>query len=331
MATPIPQNQAEFSLSDVLAATHGRIQGVLEPTALRVRGVTTDTRALQPEQAFVALVGERFDGHEHVAEAAARGARLVVVQRDVVVPSNTTVLRVESTLAALGALAAFHLERWRAAGDNRRVVALTGSAGKTTTKRAIAALLEAVAPGRVCTAAGNLNNLVGMPMTLLTLTDQHRVAVLEMGTNAPGEIAKLARIARPDVGLITLIASAHSEGLGGIDAIAEEKGALFRELRSVAIGNMDDDRVRERLLACRDLRQVGYGRHRDASYRIVNRRVGADLVTSGIEVCRSEEVLAFDAPLVGEAGALACAAAIAAAVPVAWPISIQTGSIRIAL
>lgn len=310
MATPIPSNVAAFHLSEVLEATGGRLQGALDDTAHEVVGVGTDTRSIRPGQAFVALVGEHFDGHDHAAAAVAAGASMLLVEREVEVVGAAAVVRVESTLEALGQLAKFHLERWRRAKDNRRVAALTGSAGKTTTKRAIVALLEAMAPGAVCSAPGNLNNRIGVPMTLLTLADQHRVAVLELGTNQPGEIGALAKIVQPDVGLLTLIASAHSEGLGGIEAIAQEKAALYAEVRGTIVGNVDDARIVKKMRSYSQERCLGYGRAQGACYRIVARKPSADGLRSFVEL-RGRRELSFETPLVGEAGALASAAALA--------------------
>lgn len=312
MATPIPTNRVRFSLGDILTATGGALRGPLENAALDVVGISTDSRSLGPGQAFVALVGERFDGHDRLADVAARGAALAIVERDVQVP-GLTVLRVESTLAALAGLADMRLTKWRERSHGR-VLALTGSAGKTTTKRALAALAEARLPGAVVATAGNLNNLVGVPMTMLAISDEARLLILEMGTNAPGEIGKLARMARPDIGLVTLIASAHSEGLGGIEGIGREKTAMFRALGSagIAIGNADDARVAAGLRACAAEHKVGYGTSASADYRIVRREpIGID--RARLEVSREDgSRITFVTPLVGSAGALATAAALAA-------------------
>ena len=313
MATPIPLNHACFSLNALLRATRGGLRGPVLDSALEVRGVSTDSRSVGPGELFVALHGERFDGHDHLEAVAARGAVIALVERDVRVP-GLTVLVVESTLEALGRLAAHHLERWRRSGK-KKVVALTGSAGKTTTKRAIAALLGAQAPGKVLVTAGNLNNLVGVPMTILSVTDATDILVLEMGTNAPGEIAALAHMARPDVGLVTLIASAHSEGLGGLEGIAKEKTAMFRELApgATAIGNTDDPRVSLGLAASRAGERIAYGMGPEADYRIV-RREALGIACQLLEVRRPDgSVVVFSTPLLGEAGALATVAGLAAA------------------
>lgn len=318
MATPIPKNAAPFSLNAVLTATRGRLSGPLDESALEVVGVGTDSRSARAGELFVALRGERFDGHEHLAAVAEKGVALALVEEDVRIPGLTTV-RVESTLEALGRLASYHLARWRKEGG-KRVVALTGSAGKTTTKRAIAALAEVRATGRVLATAGNLNNLVGVPMMVLALTPEIDVAILEMGTNAAGEIGALSRMVRPDVVLVTLIASAHSEGLGGIDGIAREKTAMFRELgpNGIALGNVDDARVALGLANCVAREHVGYGVSAEAEFRIVRREVGG-LVDQTLEVRRADgSLVALKTPLLGEAGALATVAALAT-VESTWP------------
>src|SRR5262249_40225502 len=154
-----------------------------------------------------------------------------LVERDVPAPHGLAVVRVESTLDALGALAAMHVRRWRGSGGTRTIVAITGSAGKTTTRVALAALAHRVWPGKVHATYGNLNNRIGAPMVALGLESEHRLAVLELGTNQPGEIAALAAMVEPDVAVLTLIAAAHVEGLGSLEGVAAEKGALTAALR----------------------------------------------------------------------------------------------------
>jgi UDP-N-acetylmuramoyl-tripeptide--D-alanyl-D-alanine ligase len=309
MATPIPLNDARFTLADILAVTGGHTAEAPLDASLEVRGVSTDTRTLRRGELYVAIAGERFDGHEHLADAASSGAIVALCERDAQAPPGLSVVRVSDSLAALGALARLHLERWRERGGN--VIAITGSAGKTTTRQAVAALLgEIVGDNQVHAAPGNLNNLVGVPMTLLGLGDRHRHAVLELGTNRRGEIGALARMVRPDVGVLTLIAAAHAEGLGDIDAIAAEKGALFSEVQHVALGNVDDARVRAAL--SKSERWIGYGESTDADYRIVERRV-VDERSARLSIERpSGGMLDAEIALVGRAGALACAAAVAA-------------------
>ncbi|MCS6898380.1 MAG: Mur ligase domain-containing protein, partial [Myxococcales bacterium] len=168
MATPIPENRARFFYHELLVATGGTaIQGGDE----FVEGVSTDTRSVKPGNVFVALVGARYDGHAYAAEAAERGARAVVVAQEVSVPAGIGVIRVKDTLEALGALGRAHRRRWSARGSaGRRVVGITGSVGKTTTRVVTAAVLQA-AGFSVHASRGNLNNAVGIPMVLLGLEE----------------------------------------------------------------------------------------------------------------------------------------------------------------
>jgi UDP-N-acetylmuramoyl-tripeptide--D-alanyl-D-alanine ligase len=195
--------------------------------------VTTDTRALEPAALFVALRGERFDGHQFVPEALERGAAGALVTRLVSVPLPQVV--VPDVLAGLTAFAA----AWRS-DFTGTVVGITGSNGKTTTKEMIGAILARA--GNCLVTRGNLNNHIGVPLTLARLEPAHRYAVIEMGANHRGEIAHLAGIARPDVGLVINAGPAHLEGFGGIEGVAEGKGELFAGLglEQTAVINADD-------------------------------------------------------------------------------------------
>jgi UDP-N-acetylmuramoyl-tripeptide--D-alanyl-D-alanine ligase len=311
MATPIPQNDASFTLSEIAHATGGVVR---RGGATRVVGVTTDSRSDVAGKLFIALEGERFDGHAFVADVAARGAAAVVVRRDIDVPEPAGVLRVQSTLEALGSLARQHRRRW-----GGRLVAIGGSAGKTTTKSAVFAVLDALAPGAVHVSPGNLNNLVGVPMVLLGLAPTHKLAVIEIGTNQRGEVAKLAGVSQPDVALVTLIGIEHAEGIGDLDAIEAEEGDLFRALgpAGVAIGNADDERVQRQMDASAADTRKSYGLSASADYRVIER--------SALGLERSAVVLArpvggplrLETRLLGKPGALAVAAAVAVAEHVA--------------
>jgi UDP-N-acetylmuramoyl-tripeptide--D-alanyl-D-alanine ligase len=231
---------AVFDLAEVLAATRGDLVALGGRT--RFPSVTTDTRLLREGDLFVALRGDTHDGHEFVAEAARRGAGAVLVEpARVAEPLTCGVIVVRDTLAALGDLAVFHRRR-----HLPRVVAVTGSNGKTTTKEMVAAILErALGSGRVLRTEGTQNNLVGLPLTLLRLAGGEGVAILELGMNGPGEIWRLAEIAEPDVGVVTCVAPAHLEGLGSLRGVAEAKGELYRRLRpsATAVVNADDPMV----------------------------------------------------------------------------------------
>jgi UDP-N-acetylmuramoyl-tripeptide--D-alanyl-D-alanine ligase len=197
-------------------------------------GCSTDSRSCAREQLFVALAGPNHDGHAHVAEAGRRGAAAAMVSR--AVDARIPMIRVDDTLAALGQLAAHWRDRFELP-----VIGVTGSNGKTTVKEMLAAILRGGAA--VLATRGNLNNEIGLPLTLMELGTEHRMAVIEMGANHPGEIARLARLARPHVGIITQCAPAHLEGFGSIEGVARAKGELLANLDAdgTAIINADDD------------------------------------------------------------------------------------------
>jgi UDP-N-acetylmuramoyl-tripeptide--D-alanyl-D-alanine ligase len=325
MATPIPQNRASFTLAAILRETRGELaSGGALASDTTFTGVSTDSRALAEGAVFVALTGEIHDGHDHLPAAAKAGARLALVERDCPQIQGLALLRVPSTLSALGDLARAHARAWRALGGPRTLVAITGSAGKTTTRVALAALLEHLHPGAVHGAAGNLNNRIGVPMVLFGLGPEHHLGLIEMGMNQPGEIAELCRIVEPEIGIVTLIAAAHTERVGSIEGVAHEKGALFRALPAsgVAIANADDPRVRAQLASSPASRRVLYGRAPDAQIRILARELDG-LTRSRLRIAHGAHGahgapsdapadLSFATPLLGEAGALASAAAIAA-------------------
>ncbi len=209
-----------------------------------VRSVCTDTRSLKTDELFVALIGDRFDAHNYLSQALDTGATALIVSRcddlDHLLQAHPTAAAfvVDDTLSALGDLAHF----WRMK-QAPKVLAVTGSNGKTTTKELLAAILAEKTP--VHKTEGNLNNLIGGPLTLLSLRDEPTV-VMEMGMNALGEIARLAKIGAPDIGLITNVHPAHLEFLGSIDAIRRAKGELFDALgpEAVAIVNLDNPHTR---------------------------------------------------------------------------------------
>lgn len=327
MAAPLPTNRAPFSLAEVLAATSGQLvrdgrdAGRGAPPTAGV-GVCTDTRGLAAGQVFVALSGARFDGHDHLQAAARGGAAIVVVGRDVAVPPGPAVVRVSDTVRALGDLARAHRRRWarsRRGGPERRLVAVTGSAGKTTTRRAIAAVL-AGAGCRVHATSHNFNNQVGIPLTLLGLDDEHDVAVIEIGTNQRGEIAAGAAIAEPDVGVLTLVADAHGEGLGSAWDIAVEKGDLLAALPrdGIAIANGDDPRAAAQLLRSPARTWLRFGEDPACDVALVARELrGASGQHVRVRVLglrpSVRPLVELDVAMLGKAGVSAALAAIAAA------------------
>jgi UDP-N-acetylmuramoyl-tripeptide--D-alanyl-D-alanine ligase len=237
-----------WSKAEILAATGGKI--TQDGGKRRFGEIVTDSTKIKSGAVFIALKGERHDGHRFIADAVGRGAACVIIHRPVPgkILGDATAVRVGDTLRALGDLA--HYRREQIAP---KVLAITGSNGKTTTKEMVAAILEQSridgkpARGKVLKTEGNFNNLVGLPLTLLRLRKKDRVAVVELGTNRPGEIQRLAEIADPDVGIVTSVAAAHLEGLNSLAGVAREKGALYENVRpggSIAV-NLDDPWVRK--------------------------------------------------------------------------------------
>ena len=244
-----------LTLDEVLTGTGGRlVSGAASAAALA--GVSIDSRTAGGGELFVAIQGPRFDGHDFLADAASRGATAALVHREVPSPEGMSVVRVDDTTRALGALAG-HVRQQAAIP----VVGVTGSVGKTTTKDMAAALLEARGP--VLRTTGNLNNHWGLPLTLLGLREEHTAAVLEMGMSAPGEIRALSAIASPDVAVITRVAAVHLEFFESVDAIAAAKAEILEGLRpgGAAVLNGDDPRLR-RVGESFDGRVVWFGRDR---------------------------------------------------------------------
>jgi UDP-N-acetylmuramoyl-tripeptide--D-alanyl-D-alanine ligase len=218
-----------FTLSEVALWTHGRVRGA----DVEISGVATDSRVPMTGALFVALKGDNFDAHEFVAAAKAAGAVAALVARAVDVDLPQVV--VDDTMLALGDLASAVRAQRRA-----RVVGITGSNGKTTVKTLLAGILAL--HGRTHVNAGNFNNEIGLPLSLLALPEDADYAVLEMGAGKPGDIAYLAAIARPEIGLVNNIAAAHLERMGSLEGIAETKGALYAALppHGTAVINTDD-------------------------------------------------------------------------------------------
>lgn len=240
-----------------------------------VTGVAIDTRKVQPGDMFVAIRGERVDGHDFVAEALARGAVAAMVTRkvDVAIPQ----VRVDDPVAAVGDLASAVRAQRRV-----RVVGITGSNGKTTVKTLVASILSR--HGRTHVNTGNYNNELGLPLTLLSMPEDAEYAVLEMGAGKPGDIAYLAAIARPDIGLITTIAPAHLERMGSIEGVAETKGALYRALPADGVAVINADGAFASFFAA-------LAGHRQVLRYAIDQRadVGADIVAQHVD--RSHFVL----------------------------------------
>ncbi len=318
MATAIPANSASFTAAEIAFATGGVLHG---PAGTVITGVTTDSRAVQRGNLFVALRGESFDGHRFVDGALANGAAAVLVDRAV----SGTAIVCDDTLAALGRLAAFHRRRWEADAP-RAIVAITGSAGKTTTKELCAAALAAsLGDDAVLSTHGNLNNRVGVPMTLLCLTAEHRAAVIEMGTSVRGEIEALCALAEPDVGVLVNVGVAHAEGLAIAgaspeQAVALEKSAILAAAGSFAVACADDPWAHAALVRARSV-AFGFGRHPRARYRLIDvvfeetgrPRLTIERPANNVTDLDERARLSFAVPLLGEVVALDATGALAAA------------------
>lgn len=263
-AVPAPALTAD----DLARLTGGRL---LARSDHPIRGAAVDSRLVKPGELFVALPGEHVDGHAFLADAIERGATAVIVTRPVADPAvlgDVTIVRVADALAALGAVAAGWRRRF-----NPLVVGVTGSIAKTSTKEAVAAVLAS--RFRTLRNEGNQNNEVGLPLTVLRLGPEHEAAVLEMGMYVGGEIADLARIAQPRIGLVTAVQPVHLARIGSLAAIEAAKGELLEALPpdGTAILNADDPIVR-RMGSRSAARSLSYGFADDAD-------IGAENVVSG--------------------------------------------------
>jgi UDP-N-acetylmuramoyl-tripeptide--D-alanyl-D-alanine ligase len=214
--------------------------GVSAPRGLRFTGVGTDTRHLESGALFVALKGDRFDAHDFLADAKAKGAAAAVVQRGTPTVDGLPLFEVADTLAALGHLAR---ARRRRLAQDAPVVAVTGSSGKTGTKEMIRAVLAT--RYRVHATSGNLNNLVGVPLTILGAPDDADALVVEAGASVPGEIAKLRAVIEPTIAVITNVGYAHVEGFGSLEGVMREKLALLPDARMAVVGTDPPDLARE--------------------------------------------------------------------------------------
>jgi UDP-N-acetylmuramoyl-tripeptide--D-alanyl-D-alanine ligase len=255
-----------MDLARIARVIRGRPDRPLEDRT--VSGISTDTRTLRPGDLFFALRGARFDAHDFVADAFRRGAAAAVVERD---PGGAPgpLVYVADAWRALGDLAA----AWRMALP-ARVIGVAGSNGKTTTKDMIAHILGR--DRRVVQAQGSFNNLAGVPLTIFQADARTEAAVLEIGTNRPGEVARLGAIARPDVAVIVSVGAEHLEGLGSIDGVADEETSLLGFLRAGGFAVVHDDpRIRARVrLSAAKTTTFGFGEEADFRPERVEREPG---------------------------------------------------------
>ena len=249
-----------LNIPDVIKAASGKLIGGSGRGELC--GVSTDTRSLKEGELFIAIEGPRFDGHKFLAEAVKKKAAVLVVSKKIDAGKDINVIRVRDTTQALGAIAAFYRRRF-----SIPVIAVTGSAGKTTTKELIAFVLGA--RFNVLKNYKTENNQYGVPLTLLKLNEGHAAAVLELGTNHPGEIAALARIVAPDVAVFTNVGESHLEGLKTPAGVFREKFQLarFTKKNGTVVFNADDEYLRN--IAGKKIAQkkISYGIRQKADHQ----------------------------------------------------------------
>jgi UDP-N-acetylmuramoyl-tripeptide--D-alanyl-D-alanine ligase len=251
-----------FSWNDAAVRSALGLRVDLAQAEVGYRGICTDSRNAGEGDLYVALEGERFDGHDFVAEAFARGAAGAVVSRPVT-SDGAALYPVPDTLVALGDLAAHRRHALTAP-----VVGITGSVGKTTTKDLARGALSGALV--VHATRANLNNRIGVPLTLLAVPTDAEVVVLEMGSNEPGEIATLAAIARPDIGVVTTVGEGHLEKLGSVEGVLSEKLDLLRGLAAggrCVVGDEPDSLVEEARRVCPRLRVAGWSERADEGLR----------------------------------------------------------------
>jgi UDP-N-acetylmuramoyl-tripeptide--D-alanyl-D-alanine ligase len=305
-----------FDVRTVAAVTGGLI--IHNGADVPIQGISTDSRTLQAGDLFIPLRGERFDGHDYLAQAVRHGAA-ACLSEEVVVGLNIPVVQVRDTLQALGDLAAAMRSRFSAP-----LIGITGTSGKTTTKEMLAAILSRTGPG--LKSAGNFNNLIGVPLTLFGLSREHQWAVIEMGMSARGEIARLAQIAAPQIGIITNVGAGHLEQLGGISGVARAKGELFIHLPAggTAVVNADDPQICQLPLA-NGVRRLLFGYATEAQIRASQVRAADGMVTFTLHVPETETPVCL--PLPGRHNVQNALAAAAAA----WMLGVAATDIAAGL
>ena len=302
---------AKFSVEEIARAVKGRL--ICGP-AHKIKGVVIDSRKVTRGCLFVAIIGERFDGHDYVRTALNNGAAAALISNPFLALSEAkrTLILVDNTVRALQDLAAYHRSRFK----NLVVAGVTGSNGKTTVKNMIADVFSA--KYKTLKTDGNLNNHIGVPLTLLNLKSTHRAAVIEMGMNAPGEIARLTEITRPSIGVITNVGAAHVGMLGSVAAVREAKGELLKHMpkNGVAILNAGDTHSVP-LIKKSGRRTVTFGKSGEADIQLVDTWMERDKRTLVISRGAKETVVKIK--LIGikdpENAAAAFAAGLAAKIP----------------
>jgi len=246
----------------MLSDCQPHLDGDLVGDDVQLSGFSIDTRTLEPGDLYIAIKGDRFDGHDYCRDAEKKGASGLLVHTEV--DSDLPQLRVEDTRIALGLLGKMWAGQFQVP-----TVAITGSNGKTTVKEMVAAILGQLGP--VLATEGNFNNDIGVPLTLLRLRDHHQYAVIEIGASNPGEVGMLSRLVRPDVALINNVGEAHLEGFGSIEAVAAAKSEIFEGLSDDgwAVINSDDRFADEMRQAASHAHIHEFGSHDDLGVRLM--------------------------------------------------------------
>ena len=311
-----------WTVEQILEATGGQLVRGRPPAA--IRGVSIDSRRLLPGEAFVAIQGRRLDGHAFVEEAVRRGASCLVVSHVPLLAnglSSVPTILVKNTTEALGELANFHRRLL-----DPLVIAVTGSCGKTTTKELIAHLLGD--PETVLRTTGTQNNHIGVPLTLLRMTPSHRMAVVELGSNHPGEIAYLASIVEPDFGVLTNVGPVHLEFFGSLMGVMAEKLSLLDVLPAEGSAVLPGDQLDICLESTRHLepgiRRVSFGTNDRCDLQALDIQRSAD----GMLVRVRDHVSQWLVPLVGYHNVENALAAIACAWAVGVPLSMTRERLR---
>lgn len=264
-----------LSLQEIINATKGKLL-TSTPLAQRIKGISTDTRTLKSGELFIALRGPNFDGHNFIKDALQHGASGIIISQPNFYLAKRfkkiPFIKVTDTIKALGNLARFYRSKIKAT-----VIAITGSNGKTTTKEMIYHILSRLPVPRtgqtghhtVLRSQKSYNNFIGVPLTLLRIRPEHKYAILELGTNQKGEIAYLAQIVRPHLGVIINISEAHLEGLGNLREVTREKSSLFQYLAPprIAIFNADNKRLVKPMLKSAEYKIWTFGTSRSADIK----------------------------------------------------------------
>lgn len=244
-----------LTLNIIAEVTKGTLQG----NDITINKVITDSRVDCRDALFIALKGEKFDGHEFVEKAKYQGAKALLVQHSV--ESNLPQVIVSDTEKALGLVAKYVRDQ-----VNPLVIGITGSAGKTTVKEMVASILRQ--KGNLLATQGNFNNHIGVPLTLLRLKETDQFAVIEMGANHMGEIAYCASLAKPDISVINNVEAAHIEGFGSVEGVAKAKSEIYQALtdKGTAVINLDSDFADQWIEQFASLQKITVSRHKNANF-----------------------------------------------------------------